>query len=81
MQSKKTLGLNCFDLSRFKGELYGICALWIMIFHAYLVGIRYTGTNVILRVLHTVIDRGNMGVDIFLFLSCPEDGGFFLQPI
>lgn len=69
MNLRKSFSLNWKDLSRYKEELYGICAIWIMLFHSYLVKIHYDGDIRILQVTEALLDRGNMGVDIFLFLS------------
>lgn len=56
--------------SKYKSELYGITILWIMIFHSYLNGIDlYTGENKVLKLLDLIIEKGNMGTDMFLFLS------------
>ncbi|MGN1166780.1 MAG: acyltransferase family protein [Lachnospiraceae bacterium] len=56
--------------SKYKAELYGITILWIMIFHSYLNGIDfYTGENKIFKALDLIIENGNIGTDMFLFLS------------
>lgn len=66
---EKNRGLNAGDLSTYKGEVYGFCAVWIMLFHCHLCGVYYNGSNPVLKVMWTLINRGNMGVDIFLALS------------
>ena len=57
-------------LSLYKSELYGLTILWIMIFHSYLMKVNFfKKAGVPLDYIHTFISHGNMGVDIFLFLS------------
>lgn len=63
------LSISGRDVSEYKQEIYGICALWVMIFHCYLVGIGYSGDNWLWRIIGAMIKRGNMCVDIFLLLS------------
>lgn len=53
-------------LSKYRSQLYGITALWILIFHIYelcigQIDFKWIGTN--------VFNNGNIGVDLFLFLS------------
>lgn len=56
--------------SKYKSELYGITILWIMLFHSYLNGIDfYTGENILFKGIDLIIGNGNMGTDMFLFLS------------
>ena len=50
------------SLSRRRAELFGLCTLWILLFHAQLCEVRFAGVFRLLKI-------GNMGVDIFLFLS------------
>ena len=49
-------------VSKYRTQLMGISMLWIMVYHNYF---KWTGKNV----ARTLIDQGNVGVDIFLFLS------------
>lgn len=57
-------------LSLYKSELYGLTILWIMIFHSYLMKVNFfKGAGAPLDYTHTLVSHGNMGVDIFLFLS------------
>ena len=47
-----------------RDEIYGVCALWIVLFHVFRrISMPY------IPVVTNVIGLGNMGVDIFLFLS------------
>ena len=49
-------------LSKNRSEIYGLSILWIMLFHGTICGIHYSS---VLRLLNI----GNIGVEIFLFLS------------
>ena len=68
----------------FRNELYGIAAVWIILFHVALyttpVVITSLGgenvcgewqliVNKVFRIIRWIFRRGNMGVDIFLFFS------------
>ncbi len=61
----------CFsDISKFKGEIYGISILWIMLFHAIaILKLHYDFGLAILKPLDKLIGYGNMGVEVFLFCS------------
>ena len=51
-------------LLRNRNAVYGICAIWIVLFHIFRkIGMPY------IPVVTNVVSLGNMGVDIFLFLS------------
>lgn len=56
---------NWHNLSKWRSELYGFTALWIVIFHFYdyYKKINFPWTSV------TIFKNGYIGVDIFLFLS------------
>lgn len=70
MQTRVKEDITWSIFSQYKSELYGITILWIMIFHSYLNGIDfYTGENKVFQILDTIIKKGNMGTDMFLFLS------------
>lgn len=61
-----------FDLdlvSRYRGPIYGACILWIVLFHAQVDGANYLFGDETFSWLNFVLYRGNVGVDIFLFLS------------
>ncbi len=62
---KKHLQLE--NLSRYRTEIYGFCALWIMLFHGEDMG--YVHLNEISPLLSQLFGFGNIGVDIFLLLS------------
>ena len=69
MKEKKGF-LTLEILSQYKSELYGITILWIMLFHSYLVKVYYfKDAGAPLDYIHTIINHGNMGCDMFLFLS------------
>lgn len=56
-------------LSKHRNVIYGICALWIVIFHAVdSFGFWPDGTNPLLRVLKWFFTK-SYGVDVFVFLS------------
>ena len=48
-----------------RNAIYGICALWIVLFHLS----RKIGMPFYIPVVTEVISIGNMAVDVFLFLS------------
>ena len=57
---------NWKDISEYRGELYAFSILWIIIFHieeSLFDASPYTGLT------RAIINRGNIGVDIFLFIS------------
>lgn len=57
-------------ISEYRGEIYGISIFWIMLFHLN-ESHYYTPwkDNAVFHYILNVIKLGNMGVDIFLFLS------------
>ena len=66
-RSLRHSGFSWHDVMSCRNELFGLSILWIVLFHIYL-NIRLTGfpgAPYLSRVLY----RGNIGVDIFLFLS------------
>ena len=52
-------------LGRYRKELMGIAMIWVMLFHSY--------TGIVKRlnipILYDILKHGNLGVEIFLFLS------------
>ncbi len=52
------------DVSSFRGELMGIAIIWVMLLHGSEL---YQEVN--LPILSALARRGNLGVDVFLFLS------------
>lgn len=62
---KKHLKLE--NLSLYRTEIYGFCALWIMLFHGKIMS--YAHLDEISPLLSQLLGFGNVGVDIFLFLS------------
>lgn len=84
-------GISWGLLSRYRNELYGICALWIVGLHAVgLFGVDVTFGSALLEPLDWFL-RQNLGVDVFLLLSgisCyysysgnPEPGRFIARRI
>lgn len=58
------------DVSRYKNEIYGICILWIMIFHGMkMLKYDFSFGTTVLKPLNQIISFGNMGVEVFLFCS------------
>lgn len=53
------------QILRYRNQIYGFCALWIMFFHVQ----RTVGTCFDIPLLTSFIRLGNCGVDVFLFLS------------
>lgn len=62
-----------FDLalvSTYRAPIYGICIFWIVFFHAYaMADVDYSFGNSSLAWLALFMEHGNVGVDVFLFLS------------
>ena len=56
--------LKIENLSTYRNEIYGIAAIWIMLFHGRIANIDAT-----FPYLYKILRLGNIGVDIFLFLS------------
>ena len=68
MVSDKTNSFSWCDVMKFRNELFGFSILWIIAFHIFRnVGIGNFGY--VTNGLSLILSRGNMGVDIFLFLS------------
>ena len=69
-QKTESLIFNWHIFSEYKSQLYGLTILWIMVFHSFLVGVYfYREAGPPLDYVNTFINHGNMGCDIFLFLS------------
>lgn len=51
----------------YRSHIYGLMAIWIMLFHIH--GVGGASLPSLLHYLSPIIARGNMGVDVFLFLS------------
>ena len=71
MKKKKKNNTISLDIvSKYKTEIYGIAILWIVIFHGLAINsVNFSFNTKILLPLHYMINLGNIGVDIFLFLS------------
>ena len=73
MTGEKDEGLPLDLVSRFRGALYGLSILWVVLFHARVVNkvdfkFGHPGSHA-LSVFANVIRHGNVGVDVFLLLS------------
>lgn len=70
---EKNNGKNGFQLvSKYRGAIMGIAALWILVFHAWVIlsdGLQHSGFRLINFVEHFIKDIGFCGVDVFFFLS------------
>ena len=70
MKKSKLKPLELTDISKYKGEIYGISIFWIMLFHATaMLKLHYDMGFAFLKPLDKLIGYGNMGVEIFLFCS------------
>ena len=70
MKQSKIKPLELADISKYKGEIYGISIIWIMLFHAIaMLKIHFTMGFSFLKPLDAFIGYGNMGVEVFLFCS------------
>ena len=57
-------------VSKHRGAIYGFAILWIVVYHGWKVNnIDYTLGHRSLEFIKTIVSTGNVGVDIFLFLS------------
>lgn len=63
--NKKTFNLG--TLSTYRNQIYGLATIWIMLLHGSIMDKVVTPNY--MKIPHLVISRGNVGVDIFLFLS------------
>lgn len=61
------MSLNWNLLSKYRGQLCGISILWVMLFH--LTEIKKNKLPYVLQDLYGFLVHGNLGVEIFLFLS------------
>ncbi len=59
--------LNIANLSNYRNEIYGICALWIIAAHG--VELKYIHLENLSTVLNSWLSCGALAVDIFIFLS------------
>ena len=74
IQSRRTF--NLFTISEARNVIFGLATLWIGLFHSnYLSLERYTGNHFLIDVFKNFRGSGNIGVDMFLFLS--GEGLFF----
>lgn len=58
--------LNWNDLSKYRNQLYGIAMLWIIVFHVWETFQKKMTFN---WTISFIVKNGNIGVDLFLFLS------------
>lgn len=54
-------------LSKYRNELYGFSIIWIILFHGII--LKKCALPKSLKILEDFLERGNLGVEIFLFLS------------
>ena len=54
-------------LSKYRNEIYGISILWIILFHV--INLKHTALSREFKALNGLIHHGNIGVEIFLFMS------------
>lgn len=54
------------DLSKYRSQIYGISIMWIVIFHIYEA---FNSKLSFTSISSLIFNNGNLGVDIFLFLS------------
>ena len=61
--------LNFGSFSYFRNAIYGFAALWIVIFHGEILANIRAEFDPSIRLITDTIDMGNIGVDVFVFLS------------
>lgn len=59
--------LNLENITKYRNEIYGISALWIMLFHGCI--LKKVHLANVSELMYSILNFGNVGVDIFLFLS------------
>ena len=67
-KTRKTF--NLFSISEARNVIFGIATLWIGLFHSDFLSLEpYTNNKVLIDIFKTFRGTGNVGVDMFLFLS------------
>jgi len=62
--------MNLDIVSKHRAALYGFAIIWVVLFHAVVLNkVDFSFGHRSLEFFHTVIGCGNVGVDVFLFLS------------
>lgn len=61
--------LNFGSFSYYRNAIYGFAALWIVVFHGVLLSNINDEFDPAIRLIRDSIDMGNIGVDVFVFLS------------
>lgn len=62
--------MNLNIVSKYRNEIYGFAILWVVVFHGTAINsIDYSFGNPVLMPLQSFLSVGNVGVDIFLFMS------------
>lgn len=70
MEKRDEVALTYKDLSDNRNALFGFAILSVCVFHLYfLLANTASGTNFIANMLFFILETGNIGVDIFVFLS------------
>ena len=67
MKSKRLNGFDLGIISKYRSEIFGITISWIVILHGVIMDKVTFSPN--LEWLYIILKHGNVGVDIFLFLS------------
>ena len=67
MIKKDKLNISC--ISTYRNELYGFSIIWILLFHGILCEIKYFYNFPPLSILGKFLSYGNMGCEVFFFLS------------
>lgn len=69
---RKNNSFSWKDVLSYRNELYGLAIFWIVLFHIYC-NVGFVGKSILPSKVYTAISlimiRGNLGVDVFLFLS------------
>lgn len=88
MEKCECRGINLGILSDYRSACYGFCALWIVLFHARMIGCDFSFGIDGLSAVNAFLSLGNFGVDVFMLLSgisCyfswtkRNDAAFFLR--
>ena len=67
MMKKGTLQFNLYSISQFRNEIFGLTIIWIMLLHGVI--LNNVQVPAYCQWMYVILKHGNVGVDIFLFLS------------
>ena len=59
---------NTLSFTKYRNELFGLAAIWIVLFHVH-AKVGFPHTNVVFKGISAILAVGNLGVDIFLLFS------------